>query len=72
MNKILLISDIDHLASKKLEYAKEELENNGIEWNDNYLNAKDFSPEFEDFGSSLDFNFYLGGYTALMKLKEKL
>lgn len=72
MNKILTLSDLEHLASKKLEYAKEELENNGIEWDDDYLNPKDYTPEIDDIASQLNFNFYLGGYIALMELKETL
>jgi len=67
--KQAIIAEIDNLATKKLEYAKEELENIDIEWDDNYLNVKDYSPELDEPSW---FNFYLGGYIALMELKEKL
>ena len=72
MNKKLILSDLEYLASKKLEYAKEELENNRIEWDDNYLNPKDYTSEIDDIAAQLNFNFYLGGYIALMELKEQI
>lgn len=68
-----IIEEIEKLAELKLQYAKEELEIYGKEWDDNFLNVRDFSPsfDFDEQQGEINFNFYLGGYIALLEILEK-
>lgn len=72
-----VIADINNKHAEKLKQKYkssmiEQLEAVGLEWDNNFLNPKDFSPNFE-FGCENEerwFDIYLGMYLGIEEIQK--